>query len=64
MLRQLTREPVLAVGIALAVLPPALLHYLSTEQVGWGGVTHLLFVGASAGGATAAALPAGETGAA
>ena len=56
MLRQLTREPVLAVGIAFAVLPPGLLHFLSTEQVAWGGTAHLLFVGASAGGATAAAI--------
>jgi putative nucleotidyltransferase with HDIG domain len=56
MLRQLTREPALAAGIALAVGPPALLHYLSTEKVAWGGVTHALFVGASAGAATAAAI--------
>src|SRR5688572_4998035 len=56
MLRQLTREPVLAAGVALAVLPPALLHFLSTEQVAWAGVSHLLFVGASAGAATAAAI--------
>ena len=56
MLRQLTREPALAAGIALAVVPPALLHYLSTEKVLWGGVAHTLFVGASAGAATAAAI--------
>jgi hypothetical protein len=37
MLRQLTREPVLAAGVALAVVPPALVHFLSTEKVAWGG---------------------------
>ena len=47
MLRQLTREPVLAAGISLAILPPALLHFLSSEKVAWGGVAHALFVGAS-----------------
>ena len=56
MLRQLTREPVLAAGISLAILPPALLHFLSSEKVAWGGVAHALFVGASAGAATVAAI--------
>ncbi len=56
MLRQLTREPVLAAGVSLAILPPALLHFLSSEKVAWGGVAHALFVGASAGGATIAAI--------
>ena len=56
MLRQLTREPVLAAGISLAILPPALLHFLSTEKVAWGGIAHALFVGASAGAATVAAI--------
>ena len=56
MLRQLTREPVLAAGISLAIVPPALLHFLSSEKVAWGGVAHALFVGASAGGATIAAI--------
>ena len=56
MLRQLTREPVLAAGVSLAILPPALLHFLSTEKVAWGGVAHAVFVGASAGGATIAAI--------
>ena len=49
MLRQLTREPVLAAGISLAIVPPALLHFLSSEKVAWGGIAHALFVGASAG---------------
>ena len=56
MLRQLTREPVLAAGITLAIVPPALLHFLSSEKVAWGGLAHALFVGASAGGATIAAI--------
>jgi putative nucleotidyltransferase with HDIG domain len=56
MLRQLTREPALAAGIALAVVPPGLLHYFSTEKVLWGGLAHTVFVGASAGAATAAAI--------
>ena len=56
MLRQLTREPILAAGVGLAVLPPALLHFLSTEKVAWGGLAHAVFVGASAGGATVAAI--------
>jgi putative nucleotidyltransferase with HDIG domain len=56
MLRQLTREPVLAAGISLAILPPALLHFLSSEKVAWGGLAHALFVGASAGAATVAAI--------
>src|SRR5687767_11333726 len=56
MLRQLTREPVLAAGVALAVVPPALVHFLSTEKVAWGGFAHALFVGASAGAATVAAI--------
>jgi putative nucleotidyltransferase with HDIG domain len=56
MLRQLTREPVLAAGISLAIVPPALLHFLSSEKVAWGGVAHAVFVGASAGAATIAAI--------
>jgi putative nucleotidyltransferase with HDIG domain len=56
MLRQLTREPALAAGVALATIPPALLHYLSTEKVLWGGLAHTVFVGASAGAATVAAI--------
>jgi putative nucleotidyltransferase with HDIG domain len=56
MLRHLTREPALAVGLTLAVLPPALLHFLAHDQVAWGGVAHTLVVGASAGAATAAAI--------
>jgi putative nucleotidyltransferase with HDIG domain len=56
MLRQLTREPVLAAGVSLAILPPALLQFLSSEKVAWGGLAHALFVGASAGGATIAAI--------
>ena len=56
MLRQLTREPALAAGVALATVPPAFLHFFSTEKVLWGGLAHTLFVGASAGAATAAAI--------
>jgi putative nucleotidyltransferase with HDIG domain len=56
MLRQLTREPVLAAGVSLAILPPALLHFLSSEKVTWGGLAHMLFVSASAGAATVAAI--------
>jgi putative nucleotidyltransferase with HDIG domain len=54
-LRQLTREPILALGTALAVVPPGLMHFLATEQVAWSGVTHALFVTAGAGAATLAA---------
>jgi len=56
MLRHLTREPALAVGLTLAVIPPALLHFLAHDKVAWGGVAHMLFVSASAGMATAAAI--------
>jgi putative nucleotidyltransferase with HDIG domain len=56
MLRHLTREPALAVGLTLAVVPPALLHFLAHDKVAWGGMAHTLFVGASAGAATAAAI--------
>jgi putative nucleotidyltransferase with HDIG domain len=55
-LRQLTREPILALGIGLAVFPPALMHFFATEKVMWGGYAHTLFVCASAGAATAAAM--------
>jgi putative nucleotidyltransferase with HDIG domain len=55
-LRQLTREPILALGIALAVVPPALMHFFATEKVMWSGYAHAVFVCASAGGATAAAI--------
>jgi putative nucleotidyltransferase with HDIG domain len=56
MLRHLTREPALAVGLTLAVGPPALLHFLAHDKVAWGGVAHTIFVGASAGIATVAAI--------
>ena len=56
MLRQLSREPVLALGITLAVVPPALVHFFATEQVAWGGVAHLVFVSVAAGAATVAAI--------
>jgi len=56
MLRHLTREPALAVGLALAVLPPALMHFFAHEQVTWSGLAHAIFVGASAGAATVAAV--------
>ena len=56
MLRQLSREPVLALGIVLAIGPPALMHFVASEQVAWGGLAHALFVGASAGAATVAAV--------
>jgi putative nucleotidyltransferase with HDIG domain len=55
-LRQLSREPVLAFGILLAIAPPALMHFLASEQVAWGGIAHTVFVGASAGVATVAAV--------
>jgi putative nucleotidyltransferase with HDIG domain len=55
-LRQLSREPVLALGILLAVVPPALMHFFASEQVAWGGIAHTVFVGASAGAATVAAV--------
>jgi putative nucleotidyltransferase with HDIG domain len=55
-LRQLSREPVLALGIALAIGPPALMHFVASEQVAWGGLAHALFVGVSAGAATIAAV--------
>jgi HD domain len=55
-LRQLSREPVLALGILLAIGPPSLMHFIASEQVAWGGIAHALFVGASAGAATVAAV--------
>jgi putative nucleotidyltransferase with HDIG domain len=55
-MRHLLREPVLALGAALALVPPATLHFLATERVAFGSVTHVLFVGLSAGAATAAAF--------
>ena len=56
MLRQLSREPVLALGIALAIVPPALMHFFATEKVMWSGYAHAVFVSASAGAATVAAV--------
>jgi hypothetical protein len=55
-MRHLLREPVLAVGAALALFPPATLHFLATERVTFGSGTHVLFVGLTAGAASAAAL--------
>jgi hypothetical protein len=55
-MRHLLREPVLALGAALALFPPATLHFLATEQVAFSGFTHVLFVGLTAAGATAAAI--------
>jgi hypothetical protein len=55
-MRHLLREPVLALGAALAVFPPAALHFLATERVSFGTASHVLFVGLSAGAATAAAI--------
>jgi HD-GYP domain-containing protein (c-di-GMP phosphodiesterase class II) len=53
-MRHLYREPVLALGAALAIFPPATLHFLATERVSFGSATHVLFVGLTAGAATAA----------
>jgi putative nucleotidyltransferase with HDIG domain len=55
-MRHLLREPVLALGAALAVFPPATMHFVATERVSFGTATHVLFVGLSAGAATAAAI--------
>jgi drug/metabolite transporter (DMT)-like permease len=55
-MRRLLREPVLALGAATAILPPALLHYFSKTQVLRGGWAHFVVVAATAGGATAAAI--------
>ena len=55
-MRHLLREPVLALGAALAVVPPATLHFLATERVNFSSLTHVVFVGVSAAAATAAAI--------
>jgi putative nucleotidyltransferase with HDIG domain len=55
-MRHLLREPVLALGAALALFPPATLHFLATEQVSFSSFAHVLFVGLTAVGATAAAI--------
>jgi putative nucleotidyltransferase with HDIG domain len=55
-MRHLLREPVLALGAALALVPPATLHFLAGEHVNFASSTHVLFVGLSAGAASAAAL--------
>lgn len=55
-MRHLLREPVLALGAALALFPPATLHFLATEEVSFGSASHVLFVGLTAIGATAAAI--------
>jgi HD-GYP domain-containing protein (c-di-GMP phosphodiesterase class II) len=55
-MRQLLREPLLAAGASFAIVPPALLHFFSREQVLWGGWAHFSVVAATAGAATAAAI--------
>src|SRR5688500_17771499 len=55
-MRPYLREPVLALGAAIAIVPPALLHFFSKTQVLWGGWAHFIVVAATAGGATAAAI--------
>jgi HD-GYP domain-containing protein (c-di-GMP phosphodiesterase class II) len=55
-MRHLLREPFLATGAALAVFPAATLHFLATERVTFGSAAHVLFVGLTAGAATAAAI--------
>jgi len=55
-MRHLLREPALAFGATLALVPPAVLHFFATEQVSFGGPAHFLFVVASASTATAAAI--------
>lgn len=55
-MRHLLREPVLALGAALALFPPATLHFLATDKVSFSSATHVLFVGLTAVGATAAAI--------
>ena len=54
--RQLSREPTLALGAALAVGPPAVLHFFATRPSIFDGGTHFFFVGMSAVVATAAAI--------
>ena len=55
-MRHLLREPVLALGAALAVVPPATLHFLGGQRVAFSSASHVLFVGLSAGAAAAAAI--------
>ncbi|MDQ3822361.1 MAG: hypothetical protein M3321_03875, partial [Actinomycetota bacterium] len=55
-MRHLLREPLLALGAAFALGPPAVLHFLATERVAFGSASHVLFVGLSAGAASAAAF--------
>jgi HD-GYP domain-containing protein (c-di-GMP phosphodiesterase class II) len=55
-MRPLFREPILALGAAMAVGPPALVHFFATTPAMFSSLTHVLFVGLTAGAATAAAL--------
>jgi HD domain len=55
-MRHLLREPVLALGAALALFPPATLHFLATDEVSFSSAAHVLFVSLTAVGATAAAI--------
>lgn len=55
-MRHILREPVLALGAALALAPPALIHFFGGNAVAFGGPAHFFFVGVTAGAATAAAF--------
>ena len=46
----------LALGIALVTLPGGILHFFATEQVGFGGKAHTIFVGVTAAVAAVAAI--------
>lgn len=56
LVRPLLREPLLALGVGLAVLPAAVLHFVATENVAFGGAAHTIFVGLTAAVATVAAI--------
>jgi HD domain-containing protein len=55
-MRQLSREPALALGAALALVPPAILHFFATRPTIFDGGTHFFFVGLSALAATGSAV--------
>jgi putative nucleotidyltransferase with HDIG domain len=50
------REPLLGVGVAMAVVPVALLHFLATREASFGSAEHAIFVGAGASAATVASV--------
>jgi putative nucleotidyltransferase with HDIG domain len=55
-MRQLLREPVLLLAGTIAIVPPAVLHFLASAPASFSGATHFLSTSLSAGAATFAAI--------